>query len=521
MNLIENKWIPVRCADGSIIKIAPWEITQSINDNAKKIMAVASPRPDFDGALTQFLIGLLQTACTPETEDAWWDWLEAAPHPEMLKKLFNHFVPYFVLDGSSACFMQDLKYSELSETLGIGALLIESPGENTVKNNKDHFIKRDQIKQLCPDCSAAALYTLQLNAPAGGQGVRTGIRGGGPLTTLLVGNTLWETCWLNVLIRQNYIRENITPFENETYKRFPWLTSKQTGVETYFVDIHPDQYFWAMPRRVRLVEELLEKVEPCDLCKIETTKIYRHYKTKNNGINYMGSFEHPLSPHFFKNEECSPVHPQPGGFVYRHWVGFIGNSYENNSEIRSARVVNQFYAFSPNDGHIWAFGFDMDNAKARCWYEAKMPILIISEDKKALFMGYAGQLINSAKIISDALSNKIKKAIFGETDTKGSLAFTKTMFWRRTEDVFYKTLQKLRGALMNNQTDLDIKLDWYSTLSKEALAIFDEKSQTGDFESADPKRIAVARNELCSILYGKKIKNNLGLPIEKSKKTNS
>lgn len=67
MNLIYDKWIPVRKADGSRDTIAPWEITK---DN---YVAVASTRPDFDGALTQFLIGLLQTTCTPD-EPTWWKW---------------------------------------------------------------------------------------------------------------------------------------------------------------------------------------------------------------------------------------------------------------------------------------------------------------------------------------------------------------------------------------------------------------------------------------------------------------
>ena len=59
MNLISECWIPVRRADGSRQRITPWQLTDGVSDNP--ILAVASPRPDFDGALTQFFIGLLQT----------------------------------------------------------------------------------------------------------------------------------------------------------------------------------------------------------------------------------------------------------------------------------------------------------------------------------------------------------------------------------------------------------------------------------------------------------------------------
>jgi len=105
MNLINDRWIPIRRADGSKDKIAPWEITENIHDEKKKIIAVASPRPDFDGALIQFLIGLLQTACTPETEDVWWDWREMPPSLERLQNLFNHFAASFELEGDAPRFM--------------------------------------------------------------------------------------------------------------------------------------------------------------------------------------------------------------------------------------------------------------------------------------------------------------------------------------------------------------------------------------------------------------------------------
>ena len=149
MNLINDRWIPIRRADGSPDKIASWEITQDIHDEGKNIIAVASPRPDFDGALTQFLIGLLQTACTPETEDKWWDWRERPPQQTILQNLFEPFIPFFELEGDITRFMQDFQHAELTASYEIAALFIEAPGEKTLKENKDHFIKRGSINKLC------------------------------------------------------------------------------------------------------------------------------------------------------------------------------------------------------------------------------------------------------------------------------------------------------------------------------------------------------------------------------------
>ncbi len=56
MNLLESQWIPVRRESGESY-IAPWQLTEPDDS----VLELAAPRPDFNGALLQFLIGLLQT----------------------------------------------------------------------------------------------------------------------------------------------------------------------------------------------------------------------------------------------------------------------------------------------------------------------------------------------------------------------------------------------------------------------------------------------------------------------------
>ena len=68
-NLIDEKWIPVRRRDGSMETISPWQVTESFTDNP--VAALNAVRPDFNGALIQFLIGLVQTTAAPADDDAW------------------------------------------------------------------------------------------------------------------------------------------------------------------------------------------------------------------------------------------------------------------------------------------------------------------------------------------------------------------------------------------------------------------------------------------------------------------
>ena len=47
--------------------IDPWQIAETDNP----VVEINAPRPDFQGALYQLLIGLLQTCFAPEDEDQW------------------------------------------------------------------------------------------------------------------------------------------------------------------------------------------------------------------------------------------------------------------------------------------------------------------------------------------------------------------------------------------------------------------------------------------------------------------
>jgi len=221
MNLIEKDWIPVVRSSGKPDRIAPWQIAEK-KDPVKEITA---PRPDFQGALYQFIIGLLQTCFAPEDHEEWIEHWEEMPDWKRLKDDFSNISAAFDLDNPEGpAFMQDyIGYDGLFSIIEqsgkkpkrdedclipIRNLLIDAPMVNTIKENRDLFTKRGEITSLCRACSAIALFTLQTNAPAGGSGQRVGLRGGGPLTTIVVpsnnDSTLWHKLWLNVLDREAF-----------------------------------------------------------------------------------------------------------------------------------------------------------------------------------------------------------------------------------------------------------------------------------------------------------------------------
>lgn len=317
MNLINDRWIPVIRQNGQSELIAPSQIAEADNP----VIEINAPRPDFQGALYQFLIGLLQTCFAPEDEDEWLEHWRTMPG---LESRFKEVAFAFELENPShVAFMQDFNLPD-SETKTIAALLIEAPGENALKKNTDHFVKRSQTSQLCPSCTAIALFTLQINAPAGGAGIRVGLRGGGPLTTLILpknpSTTLWQKLWLNVLNQ-----DEIHPAETIDVQVLPWLGKTRIsdkGQQTTPVDVHPLQMYWGMPRRIRLADKADGGL--CDLCGTSSESLYQTYRTKNYGTNYDGAWVHPLTPYRFDPKKVNlplSLKGQQGGLGYRYWLG--------------------------------------------------------------------------------------------------------------------------------------------------------------------------------------------------------
>src|SRR5713226_3112872 len=343
MNLVTQNWIPVQRKDGARERIAPWQLTE--NHQSNPVVSLDAPRADFNGALIQFLIGLIQTAAPPKDEGRWEESFLSPPTPETLKQAFAPVAPFFNLAGDGPRFMQDFDLQD-SEKKNIATLLIETPGDNTLRNNTDHFIKRGGVNGMCPTCCATALFALQTNAPSGGAGHRTSLRGGGPLTTLVVsGDSLWHTVWLNVLEEFTFLNIYDSPKNNKEADRFPWLaptrTSGKDGVTTTPVDVHPAQMYWATPRRIRL--DLTSVIAgSCDICGEATSHLIQHYYMQNYGVNYKGPWRHPLTPHIIDKDGMPlPRHAQPGGVTYRHWLGLVQTETKENRE--PARVVFEFH----------------------------------------------------------------------------------------------------------------------------------------------------------------------------------
>ena len=513
-NLLHERWIPVKRKTGEKPEyISPSQITDGLATNP--IIALAAPRPDFNGALIQFLIGLVQTAYPPADESEWRKKFRSPPSPDELKVAFERYTDAFNLDGDGPKFMQDLFIKD-GVNHQIDQLMIDIPNDEMIKKNTDHFQKRDKIHHICQSCCTIALFTLQINAPQGGRGHYTSVRGGGPLTTIVLGDNLWETIWFNVLSKKELSRYgDIT--KNSDVDRFPWLKPKRSqdgGITMTSLDANPVHAFWGMPRRINILFEKNSLKEKCDVCGSVCDIHATHYTDKSYGISYNGGWLHPLSPYIIdqKTNEHIPRHKVQGGITYQHWLGLVFNSTFNNNLNEPAAVIHTYREerSNPEDSsmRLWAFGYDMEKKKACCWYDGIMPLIHVDKEFRSEYEVGVCQLIETANLIASNTHLFIIRALFKPgVKISGDLSVIDSEFWQNTEPDFYRALDELHTNLKNKQPLNDLKLRWLSILVRVGEDLFDRYSQSNLISVADPKRIALARRDFkkFSSPYNKKI----------------
>jgi CRISPR system Cascade subunit CasA len=209
-----------------------------------------------------------------------------------------------------------------------------------------------------------------------------------------------------------------------------------------------------------------------------------------------------------KDNLPNPVHPQPDGIGYRLWLGLVESS--GDGQRKPAKVIERFRTLR-EDGRLWAFGYDMDNMKARCWYDATMPLLAVRENAEPLFRAWVERLVQAASLAAYDVRQSVKAALFGGTEVRGDLSFISAHFWSSTEASFYTHIPKLRDLAPTGQGEQSVMESWLSELRNHGFATFDQCTQTGDFDARDPRRIALARNGLAKALTGKKLRQMMGL----------
>jgi CRISPR system Cascade subunit CasA len=513
-------WIPWRRRDGTTQWGAPSVLLDDVL-GPNPVVGVNTTRPDFDAALLEFLIGLLAVTLQPRDVEEWLALYESPPSADALRARLQALPDAFDLTAATGPrFLQDLAEADFAsqDVVPIERLLIDTPGEQTIKQHKAHFVRQDRFGLLGCPAAALALLTLQSYSPAGGAGHRTSMRGGGPLTTLAdprdgngANDQLWRLLWMNVPTHED-LRAELLPIAGGTAdvvdeRVFPWLSATKESTKgrppVTPADGHPWQSFFGMPRRIRL------EVGGAGVCAFTgqiTERTIVGYRTRPYGVNYEG-WMHPLSPHYQAKPGSPwlPVHAQPGGICWRDWPSLA--LYEPTSG-RCAALTMMWARDRSRHLHkaelrLMAFGYDMDNMKARGWITTMQPWYALDDEPARLLGATVRSIVEGANMIASELARQIKHAEFGDDKSAtGDWSWVREALFDATETAFHERLAvcALAGATADAREELARGMA--TPLREAALAIFDYRCPLAGASVKSLQHGVVAREQLRTMLRG-------------------
>ena len=542
MNLITDRWLPVIRQNGQTDTIAAWQIAETDNP----VVEINAPRPDFQGALYQLLIGSLQTCFAPEDEYQWQDYWQTMPEPGVLQASFEKVKDAFELDNlGGAAFMQENPKTDnhnedfaKAEWLPIEDLIGGALSDNTRKYNKDLFVKSKQIQLISPHWAALALFNMQITGVLAWGQHRLGLRGNAPLTTLIMPDSnqqslLWQKLWLNIIYN-----EDIDLMPGDTKKKalcdiFPWCTKTRTShldKPTSPSDTHPLQHYWPMPRRIILKIEEIDSV--CDLTGVVISKGVRHYQRVTKGVYYANGWVHPLTPYHraAKDQFPKPVEGKLAGEGFRQWVSLNYDEYVDaeNKKMRWGRAlaVKHFYEEKPSINlttQLWCFGYDATNANVKCWYESTMPTFNLSPENIDALKSHVSEALQMAYQLLDELRFSLIRAWFRpQTDGNGKqswnhikssinkaghLSVYKNIdndYWSQLEPAFSRIIAEIIDYEQTTGQPLHIHGKWLKAIQSHCLKYFDQNALNEAIEEMDMKRVIEAKNYLLGVLYPNK-----------------
>jgi CRISPR system Cascade subunit CasA len=359
-------------------------------------------------------------------------------------------------------------------------LFIDSAGAQTARNNADLMVRRGRYPSLDLPLAAMALYAFQAHAPSGGAGNRTSMRGGGPMVTLVEpvddGGGLWSVLWANVPCGHPAALEHL-----------PWMQPARTsegGRQVFPHQAPAAEAFFGMPRRLRLIGDADGVVGVVQ---------------KPYGTNYAG-WVHPLTPHYRQKPgaELLPVHPRPGHFGYRNWLGTVAAMPGGGLRERARTVAGWRERAVGRPARVIVAGWAMDNMKPRDFILSRAPLIDLPERKAILLSG----MVQAAELYGVALRGALR-TVLAEGEAREA---AREEFFIRTQDAFEARLRALSTPDDGDGEELCLATarDWLGDMQAVAMAIFESQALPGlpDRRPEEQKAIVDAHRGLRSAFAG-------------------
>ena len=156
-----------------------------------------------------------------------------------------------------------------------------------------------------------------------------------------------------------------------------------------------------------------------------------------------------------------------------------------------------------------AFGYDMDNMKARAWIESEMPLWHLENTaSRERLEQFIGRAVAGADTATRLLTMAVKSALYDlPKKASGDYGFIAERFYRETEPAFYASLREAVRAIEEDPDGDDPALQarerWAPIMADAALRLFDEYAPMDGLEDRNMERHVKARFFLVLALGGR------------------
>lgn len=291
MNLLADHWIPVRLLEGGTPHKLP--IRELLCGEEKWELCL--PRDDMELAAMQLLICITQALLTPkdatELRSRIVKSISAAEYDMAVKPLAD----WFRLDHPKHPFMQ-VRGVAAKDPTPMDKLLAGLTGAT----NSCFVNEVGLAGGLCGGCAAIVLFNQASCAPSFGGGFKAGLRGSAPITTLVQGDHLRRTIWLNVLGEDELLR--IMPWHKETAAQQPtWFEPLKAGETIAAQKIGFVRGILWQPAHIELLAPV--SVDSCSCCGCKTDTAYTAFNKAKFSYTVAGTWPHPHSPRIMTSKK--------------------------------------------------------------------------------------------------------------------------------------------------------------------------------------------------------------------------
>lgn len=445
MNLLEDAWIPVR-ADGGAGPFRQISYEELLCGNAH--WQVSLPRDDLEMACVQLLICMTQVIFLPRDDSELRDQHDAQLSSDSYTKAIVPYRDWFDLDHPVHPFMQTRGVK--GEPTSVQKLLPGMPEKTSTAPSAHCFFNEvDEVEYVSGAIAAIALFNQASNSPSFGGGFKGSLRGGSPITTLVVGDDLRTTVWINVGSLER-VRERLPGYEFDPEHDKPtWIEPVVREQKVPAARIGLARGLFWQPARLELVPA--DQDATCGVLGSRGPS-YSGFRKEKFNFTVEGIWPHPHGVQL-ANTKKGAVEWKFASFTttapaWTHLFEFVvprsvGDGKEG--QVPAAPVIQASQMFPGKALHLWVGGYHTNQASV---LERRHELFSIaqgwSDDR-----GRLEQLVDRGLEAKKALRGKLYFAVQGNKD-KG-LKGLGLPIHEAAEDLFYASSEGLLHAVLRDE----------------------------------------------------------------------